>query len=90
MALAESLDVKDLGELNHFLGVKIVQNHKAGLVRLVHGTAITWQSKKQLCVALSSAEYVALAGAAQEAVWSKQLNEDLTGKSEAVMIHEDN
>ena len=29
-ALAEWFDVKDLGELNYFLGIKIVQNHKAG------------------------------------------------------------
>ena len=25
-------DVKDLGELNYFLGVKIVQNHRAGTI----------------------------------------------------------
>ena len=64
----------------------------SGYLFQVGGTAITWQSKKQLCVALSTAEaeYVALAGAAQEPVWLKQLNEDLTGKSEPVMIHEDN
>ena len=39
--------------------------------RLVVRTAITWQSKKQSCVALSSteAEYIALAGEAQEATW---------------------
>ena len=39
---------------------------------------ITWQSKKQSYVALSTveAEYVALPGAAQEAVWLKQLNQD--------------
>ena len=59
----------------------------------VGGTAIIWQSKKQscTCVALSSAE-AALAVAAQEAVWLKQLNEDqdLTGKNEPVMLHEDN
>ena len=53
------------------------------------GTA-TWQSKKQSCVALSTveAEYVALSGAAQEAVWLKQLNQDLTGIN--VVIYEDN
>ena len=58
----------------------------------IGGTAITWQCKKQSCVALSSAEaeYVALAAAAQEAVWLKQLNKDLTGKGEPVMLYEDN
>ena len=53
---------------------------------------VTWQSKMQSCVALSTvkAEYIALSGAAQEAVWLKQLNQDLTGISEPVVIYEDN
>ena len=58
----------------------------------IGGTTITWQSKKQSCVALSTveAEHVALAGAAQEAIWLRQLNQELTGKTEPVTIHEDN
>ena len=64
----------------------------SGYMFQIGGTAITWQSKKQTCVALSTAEaeYVALSAAAQEAVWLKQLKQDLTGKNETVMIHEDN
>ena len=55
----------------------------------IGGTAITWQSTKQSCVALSTAEaeYVALSGAAQEAIWLKQLNQDLTKISEPVAIY---
>ena len=36
---------------------------------------ISWRSKKQKCVALSTveAEYVALSGAAQEFLWLRQL-----------------
>ena len=58
----------------------------------IGGTAITWQSTKQSCVALSKAEaeYVALSGAAQEAIWLKQLNQDLTEISEPVAIYVDN
>ena len=58
----------------------------------IGGTAITWQSTKQSCVALSTAEaeYVALSGAAQEAIWLKQLNQDLTEISEPVAIYVDN
>ena len=39
------------------------------------GASISWSSSKQSCVALSTAEaeYLALAGAAQEAVWLKKL-----------------
>ena len=36
------------------------------------------------------AEYIALPGAAQEAVLLNQLNQDLTGISEPVVIYEDN
>ena len=41
----------------------------------VSGGAVSWRSKKQTCVALSTAEaeYVALASAAQEAMWMRQL-----------------
>ena len=41
--------------------------------------AITWKSKKQLTIALSSteAEYVALSEAAREACWLKYLYEEL-------------
>ena len=62
-----------------------------GYLFQIDGTAITWQSKKQSCVVLSTAEaeYVALSGAAQGAVWLKQLNQDLTGNSESVIIYED-
>ena len=39
---------------------------------------MTWKSKKQSCVALSTAEaeYVALSSAAQEAFWIQELNSD--------------
>ena len=43
----------------------------SGYVFPLGGSTISWKSKKQLVVALSSteAEYVALCGAAQETVW---------------------
>ena len=55
--------------------------------------ATSWKSRKQTCVALSTAkaEYVALAGATQEATWMRQLLEDLQHKqTEPTVIHEDN
>lgn len=57
------------------------------------GAAISWRSKKQTCVALSTAEaeYIALACAGQEAVWIRQLLSDMrctpTGPT---MMFEDN
>ena len=51
------------------------------------------ESRKQACVALSTAEaqYIALASAAQEAVWVRQLLTDLrSSQEEATRIYEDN
>ena len=43
----------------------------SGYMFQISGAAISWRSKKQPCVALSTAEaeYIALASAAQEAIW---------------------
>ena len=38
LALAEKFDVKDLGDLNYFLGVKIEQDHRAEQSGLVSQT----------------------------------------------------
>ena len=47
----------------------------SGFVFKLSGAAISWRSKKQSCVALSTAEaeYIALASAAQESVWLQEL-----------------
>ncbi len=51
----------------------------SGYVFLAAGGAITWRSKKQTVVALSSteAEYVALSEAGREACWLRNLSEEL-------------
>ena len=54
---------------------------------------MSWRSKKQSCVALSTAEaeYVALASAAQEAVWMGELTAQFSDRSpETITIYEDN
>ena len=65
----------------------------SGYIFQVGGTAVSWKSRKQSCVALSTAEaeYIALSQAAQEAIWLKQLNTDLkVESSEPTTIYEDN
>ena len=56
--------------------------------------AVSWRSKKQTCVALSTAEaeYIALASAAQEALWMRRLSTELSGGLPvgATTIFEDN
>jgi hypothetical protein len=51
----------------------------SGYVYLASGGAITWKSKKQTTIALSSteAEYVALSEAAREACWLRNLYKEL-------------
>ena len=65
----------------------------SGYIFQLRGTAISWRSKKQACVALSTAEakYIALASTAQEAVWVRQLLTDLRSYPEkATRIYEEN
>jgi len=57
------------------------------------GAAISWRSKKQGCVALSTteAEYMALTSTVQEAIWLRQLLADLNvNPPAATPILEDN
>ena len=65
----------------------------SGYMFQISGAAISWRSKKQSCVALSiaEAEYIALASAAQEAIWMRQLLTDLRNPlREPTRIFEDN
>jgi hypothetical protein len=64
-----------------------------GYVFMLGGAAVSWSSKKQQTVALSSteAEYIALASAIQEAVYLKTLLADLCNPNdESVLIFVDN
>lgn len=56
------------------------------------GAAITWSSKRQPTVALSTAEaeYMALASATQEGMWLKQLEDELFSCSKPINIFCDN
>lgn len=64
-----------------------------GYVFIMGGAAITWQSKRQPSTALSSmeAEYMALAAAAQEAIWLRRILIDLgVDQQHPTVINEDN
>ena len=65
----------------------------SGYVFLMNGAAVSWQSKKQTCVALSTAEaeFVALSAATQEALWMQRLLTNLSvNVDEPVTIYEEN
>ena len=72
-----------------------LDDHKStsGYLFQISGGAVSWSSKKQSSVALSTAEaeYIALASTAQEAVWLRQLTTELGSSStKATTIFEDN
>ena len=65
----------------------------SGYMFCIAGGPVSWRSKKQSTVALSTAEaeYVALSSAAQECVWMRRLNSDLgNSREEPTTIMEDN
>ena len=65
----------------------------SGQVFRLGGCTISWRSKKQPCVALSSteSEYMALCSAAQETVWLRNLMKDVgLNQNAATTIYEDN
>lgn len=63
-----------------------------GYLFKIQGGAISWTSKRQPTVALSSAEaeYMALSSATQEAIWLKQLLQEIGENIDSVEIHCDN
>ena len=65
----------------------------SGYLFLLSGAPISWRSKKQTTVALSTAEaeYMTLSYASQEAMWLRQLISELKFKpTEATIVYEDN
>lgn len=65
----------------------------SGYLFKLFGGTISWASRKQTCVALSSteSEYVALAEGCQETIWLRRLLEDFNEKqSDPTVILEDN
>ena len=65
----------------------------SGYVFQTGGAAVSWRSKKKANVTLSTAEaeYMALASAAQDAVWMRQLLSDLGVKqTAATLLFDDN
>ncbi|KXJ71441.1 hypothetical protein RP20_CCG020560 [Aedes albopictus] len=63
----------------------------SGFVFQVNGGTVSWACRKQSCVSLSTAEaeFIALAEAAQEALWLKLLLQELNDE-QRVVIYEDN
>ncbi|KAK2577939.1 hypothetical protein KPH14_011325, partial [Odynerus spinipes] len=64
-----------------------------GYIFQYHGSTISWASRKQSCVALSSAEaeYIALSEACQEGLWLAKVLKDLHEKVEfPLQMNEDN
>lgn len=63
-----------------------------GYVFMVYGSTVSWLSRKQPTVSLSSteSEYIALSTAACEAIWISALLNELNINSKSTVIYEDN
>lgn len=63
-----------------------------GYIFLKNNSPISWNSRKQQTVALSTteAEYMAMSSATQEALWLRFLSNELSGKSDPVLLNVDN
>ena len=65
----------------------------SGYLFQMSGAAVTWRSKKQACVAQSTAEaeYIALSSTAQESIWLRRLTSELgSSPKKPTTIFEDN
>jgi len=64
----------------------------SGFVFKLAGGAISWEARKQRCVALSSteAEYISLSEASKEACFLKGLYSELSGVDEPILLFNDN
>lgn len=60
----------------------------SGYVFLIGGSAVSWASKKQPIVTLSTteAEYVAATSCAQQAIWLKQVLEEMGSKQDGSIV----
>ena len=73
-------------------GCKATRKSRSGYVYKINGGAVTWTSKLQNVVALSTAESEYIAGclAAREGVWLKRLCIDLQLQGEELVLNMDN
>eukprot|EP00171_Calliarthron_tuberculosum_P019463 IDg19463t1 len=58
-----------------YAGERIERKSRSGWIMLINGCAVNWASKKQGCIAMSTAEaeYIALSDCCKEVKWSRQL-----------------
>ena len=87
---AESNDRKSTsGMLVQLVDVKEISDEEGGVI----GSVLSYRSKRQDCVALSSteSEYIAASQATQSLVWMRRLLEELGfGSDEPTVLYEDN
>ena len=73
-------------------GDKTTRKSTGGYVFKIAGSPISWSSKRQKTIALSSceAEYMALTQAAKEAIWIKRLMEEIKIPQSSITLYCDN
>lgn len=73
-------------------GDKVDRKSTGGFIFKIFNCAVSWGSRKQATVALSSteSEFIALSSAVSEACWLRSLFKDLQGSEVRVTLYEDN
>jgi len=77
---------------SNFVGCKLDRKSTTGTCHLLGSSLISWHSKKQACVALSTAEpeYIAVGSCCAQILWIKQQLEDFGVKMRKVLLLCDN
>jgi len=78
--------------LRYLLGCKLVRKSTSGTCHLLGSILISWNSKKQTCVALSTtkAGYIAIGHGCAQIIWLKHQLLDYNVKLENVPLYCDN
>ena len=77
----------------NWAGDRDTRRSTSGYAFIVSGGLVSWNSKKQKIVALSTAEaeYVALSEACKETIWLRKLVQEVVGgRDKATIMYEDN
>ncbi|XP_076901612.1 uncharacterized protein LOC143556071 [Bidens hawaiensis] len=98
-SMKQAFEMTDMGHLKLFLGLEVKQTKEgiflhqqkkslSAYVFTLGSGVVSWSSKKQTTVALSSteAEYIAVTGAACQAIWLRRILEDLDLQQEGPTV----
>ncbi|GKD54841.1 putative ribonuclease H-like domain-containing protein, partial [Tanacetum coccineum] len=92
--LCAEFEMRDLGNLMYFLGIEVMRSQQGIFIyQKIGGNLVTWKSKKQKVISLSSAEaeFRGIAKGLAEALWIRKLVSEIGFPlKESIQIMSDN